>query len=555
MQAETTNCQNCKNAFIIEAQDFDFYKKIDVPPPTWCPACRLMRRLAFRNERYLYKKSCGLCGKSVMTTYAPNSPYTIYCDACWWSDKWDAVSYGQVYDPNRSFFEQFEELSKKVPHQPVFNLHTTLVNSEYTNLVTNLKNCYLIFNSDYDENCAYGTEVESSKDCFDCLMVDSCELSYESVNCQKCYRVMYSLDSEACSDVWFSKNCVGSSNCFGCINLRNKKYHIWNEPYSEEEYHKKVKEILSSETLETLIKKRDEFARQFPVKYFHGRQNQNISGDYIYNSKNTHDSYIVTGGEDNRYCMWLLVPPVKDCMDFTEFGDGAELMYETITSGIGSSRVKFSRQCSVNDREVEYSLYSRSSHDLFGCVSLQKKEYCILNKEYSKEEYEKLRTQIVEDMKRRGEYGEFFPIATSQFAYNESSAFEHFPMTREEVLKKGWQWCDPEKRDITIGGDILGCAHEGACEHHCTTGFRVIDSERNFLERFQLPLPRLCPNCRHYDRLQYRNPVRLWSRSCMCTKPSHTHRGGSCPNNFKTSYAPNRPEIVYCEQCYQIEVV
>ena len=35
----------------------------------------------------------------------------------------------------------------------------------------------------------------------------------------------------------------------------------------------------------------------------------------------------------------------------------------------------------------------------------------------------------------------------------------------------------------------------------------------------------------------------------------HSHHKGKCPNEFETSYAPDRPEIVYCEQCYQAEVI
>jgi len=53
-------------------------------------------------------------------------------------------------------------------------------------------------------------------------------------------------------------------------------------------------------------------------------------------------------------------------------------------------------------------------------------------------------------------------------------------------------------------------------------------------------------NGKIYHRpLKFRNPLRLWTRQCM--------REG-CPNTFETSYAPDRPEIVYCEQCYLKEV-
>jgi len=68
-----------------------------------------------------------------------------------------------------------------------------------------------------------------------------------------------------------------------------------------------------------------------------------------------------------------------------------------------------------------------------------------------------------------------------------------------------------------------------------------------------LPLPRLCPNCRHYQRLAQRNPLKLWHRQCMCKKENHEHNG-KCEVEFETSYAPERPEIIYCERCYQQEV-
>ena len=35
----------------------------------------------------------------------------------------------------------------------------------------------------------------------------------------------------------------------------------------------------------------------------------------------------------------------------------------------------------------------------------------------------------------------------------------------------------------------------------------------------------------------------------------HHKKEEPCPNEFETTYAPERPEIVYCEQCYLREVV
>ncbi|MBI5732459.1 hypothetical protein HY967_00665, partial [Candidatus Jorgensenbacteria bacterium] len=302
MNQETKTCQNCKNSFAIESIDFAFYEKVGVPPPTFCPTCRLQRRLSFRNELSLYRRKCDLCKKDMFSMYRPDSPFTIYCPQCWYSDKWDPLDYGKEYDINKPFFVQFKELMEKTPVPALYNFYETLVNSDYTNLVSNLKNCYLLFNSDYNENCMYGVEVESSRDCVNNLAIDNCELSAGNVNCQKCQRTYFSVDCEGCNNVWFSKNCTGFTDCFGCVNLRNKSYRIFNEPYSKEEYLKKTAEFKTESLAGTKRAKRmaKELWLKHPVKFIHGRFNTNVSGDYIYHSKDVRDTYIATESQNCR---------------------------------------------------------------------------------------------------------------------------------------------------------------------------------------------------------------------------------------------------------------
>ncbi len=92
------------------------------------------------------------------------------------------------------------------------------------------------------------------------------------------------------------------------------------------------------------------------------------------------------------------------------------------------------------------------------------------------------------------------------------------------------------------------------CKEKCATAFRIINPELQFYRRLKVPLPTLCPNCRHYQRMQQRSPAKLWHRKCMCDK-KHPHHEEKCLNEFETSYAPDRKEIVYCEQCYNAAVV
>jgi len=82
MNSEVKNCQNCKKDFTVEPEDFKFYEKIRVPPPTFCPYCRMIRRMTFANLSSFYKRPCEKCGKQTICLYAPENPNHMYCNDC-----------------------------------------------------------------------------------------------------------------------------------------------------------------------------------------------------------------------------------------------------------------------------------------------------------------------------------------------------------------------------------------------------------------------------------------------------------------------------------------
>ena len=554
MESETRNCQNCKNQFTIEPDDFEFCKKVNVPTPTFCPDCRLQRRLSFRNERILYKRACDLCKKEVISVYHPGGENTVYCQQCWYSDGWDPLEHGKEYDFSKPFFEQFQELSKAVARPSLINSNS--VNSEYTHLAADSKDCYLLFESSNNERCNHSYWMQQSKDCLDCAFVNNSELCYETFVAWNCYKVFFSKECRDCTDGYFLQDCVGLTNCYGCVGLRQKQYHIFNKPYSKEEYFKvleeKKQQIKDGKVAELVQEFKDFVAGQIN-KYASIQKSVNSTGNYLLNTKNCISCFHGYEAENCKYGyhVWR---NSKDNMDVCTVGRDAEMVYEATNCGVGAYNIKFSNQSWGGNSDLTYCDACQGSSNLFGCVSLRSKNYCILNKQYTKEEYEALVPKIIEHMKSTGEYGEFFPTKLSLFSYNETSAQDHFPLSKEQALAQGFLWKDQEEKNVTIGGDILACAHEGKCTDHCTIGFKVIKAELDFYEKMQLPIPKLCPNCRHYARLAQRNPLKLWHRQCMCDK-SHPQHAGKCPNEFETSYAPDRNEIIYCEQCYQAEVV
>ena len=580
-KSENRICQNCKKDFIIEPDDFGFYEKIKVPPPTFCPECRLKRRLYHYNKRALYKRLCAFCKKETFSMYNENEQITVYCNTCWWSDAWDPFSYARTYDFSRTFFEQIKEMLKEVPWMALGVEQPTMVNSPYCNGAGRLKNAYLVFFGDMVEDSSYCDTCTNIKNCLDCYMTYESEHCYECVDIRKCYRIFYSTDCEESYDIYFSKNLVGCSNCFGCINLRNKNYCIFNEQYSKEEYDKKIVNLIdfSNKDVGTILKETYKDSLKYPQKYMHGKQNIGVTGDYVSYSKNSKTIYQSNGVEDSKYCFLNYLSPTKDCYDYCFYGENAIEVYETIKSGTNLNHVLFSNGCFPEGHFLEYCHYCIGCHNIFGCIGLRNKEYCIFNKQYSKEEYFELREKIIKHMNEMPyvnfagieyKYGEFFPIEFSPFTYNESIIQEIFPCSENEALSEGFSWREKKVRnyiitiknieipknikeaDESIINEIIECAH---FSDTCTDDFRITKEEIKFYKKMNIPLPRFCPNCRHEKRLKIRNTMKLWTRNCMCDKENHhNHSGAKCDEKFETTYSPDRPEIIYCEKCYQQEV-
>lgn len=589
MEKEAKNCQNCKGQFTIESEDFDFYKKMDVPPPTWCSRCRMIRRQLFRNERSLYKGSCALCGKGIISMYAPEKKYTVYCTDCFASDKWDPLSYGRGYDFSKPFFTQLEELLRAVPRRGLYQDFAT--NSDYINMAVYVNNSYLCFGGHHYEDSQYSAQDFYLTGCTDVDFSMKSEFCYDSIHLRRCSRVYSSSYSEDCVDSSFLFGCRNCHDCVGCTNLRNASYCILNEQYSKEEYEKKLKELnLGSRAGREKFK--EEFLSKtflYPRKYAWVRNAVNSTGDDLEQVKECISCFSVAESENCRYAFFMATG-TKDSYDLDHVGLGSESVYE-LHSAFGASGVAFSNRVYYS-HDVYYSDDCYNSAYLFGCVSMKKKEYCILNRQYSKEEYERLVPKIREHMNAdvyretngiEYRYGEFFPVSIMPFAYNETVAQEYFPLTKETALAQGFRWRDPEQKNhnVTVEGeklpddivhatdavlgDIVGCSHKGSCKDQCTVAFRFIPQELQFYRKAGVPLPEFCPNCRHGERLRGIAPTQLIPRSCKCAGDTaeenpyrntarHFHGDSHCSNEFETPFSIDRPEIVYCEQCYQAEV-
>ena len=540
-----TICTQCKSPFQITEQDRAFYQKIDIPDPQMCPRCRMQRRLMFRNFFNLYHRKCDLTGKNIISMYDDDAPFPVYEMKEWWSDKWSGLDYSQEVDLDRSIFEQIKAVHLKTPRMSIVN--TQCENTDYCNLSFSSRNCYLVFGNVFNEDCCYGHIVWQSKNCFDCLYTYRSEHCYECTDCVQCFGIAFSQGCENCSDSKFLKDCTSCRNCFGCVGLKNKEYRIFNKEYTKEEYEKKIKEFNSGniKLIEIATKRVQQLIGKHIVKHYHGINCENVTGDYLYNCKNTFDSYDAKNCEDIRYC--ATVESFNNSHDCNYSPDKTDWSYNCVA--ITGHAQKNCHNCTLYSANLDYCDNCYACKDCFGCAGLKNQKYCIFNKQYSKEEYVKLRDKLISKMKSDNEWGEFPRPDFSPFAYNETMANEYFPLTQQEVEKNGWRWKNKENdkplknAGYKIPDDIKNidddiCEKVLICEK---TGkhYKIIPKELEFLRTHNLPIPHLCWEDRHKERMKLRNPRILFDRKCA-----------KCSSVIQTTYSPDRLEKVYCEECY-----
>ena len=159
-------------------------------------------------------------------------------------------------------------------------------------------------------------------------------------------------------------------------------------------------------------------------------------------------------------------------------------------------------------------------------------------------------------MEKTGEWGQFYPLNSLPHAYNETAAGDRFPLSKAEALRMGFRWNDHQeepsavKRTIAADQlpDTIDDTPDDILEWAITSAssgrpFRIIKQELDFYRSMRLPVPRSHTIERHQQRMAERNPPQLWARACE-----------NCSKQMQTTYAPERPETVYCEECYLKEV-
>ncbi|MCB0318839.1 MAG: hypothetical protein KDD56_08785, partial [Bdellovibrionales bacterium] len=321
-----------------------------------------------------------------------------------------------------------------------------------------------------------------------------------------------------------------------------------------EEYNKHIELFNrgSYKQIKSLLKQVEEFYLNMPYPACDMNRNENCSGDFIYNSKNCNNCFTTVESED---CSFVFEGGRNfNSQDLYAVYDCSGLVYQAVNStGLyNSAFIIESHNCS----DSFYLMNCYQTKNSFGCVGTRNAEYCILNKQYNKDDYLTICKKIIEQFKESGTWGDFFPKKLSAFGYNETTAQLYFPLNKDQALSIGAWWEDYEKANKATAKTIksselpdhidqidLSLSEQTIICEDTNLPFRLSKPEIHLYKKFKLPIPRKHPNQRHLEMLKWRNQPDLYTRTCI-----------NCNKETPSSFSPERKEIVYCQDCFFNEV-
>ncbi len=527
-------CVQCSASFVVSTAYRRLLERVSpaiggesfpCPIPDLCPPCREQRRLIFRNERVLYRRSCSHTGKPLVSVYPAASPYTVYDPAVWWGDEFDATGYGRDIDFTRPFFAQFGELLRAVPKLGIH--HAKSENCAYTNYSAENKNCYLVVGGLEAEDCYYSYRIFYSRRIVDCYDLYRCELCYECTDSSDLYGCRWSRACHSSSDLTLCSDLIGCTSCFGCSELRNTRFCIFNESVPEHDYARRVEELLAD--FPSALQRYEDLCRSIPQRANYRRNCESCTGDYLigckdcencFTFKNSRECFCAGTGENNT-----------DCAD-TNFTDNCELQF--FSSNLEKNYSVLYSVLIWYSHDIRYSHTCMNSSSLFGCTGMKRNSFCILNRQYTEGEYYRLARRLAAHMRDTGEWGSFFPAELSPFSYWETVAHDYYPLDETAAHAAGFRWeRDTREREVSQAGG----GQSPACGE-CGKPFRIIDAEGAFYETLALPTPSRCPACRHRRRMGDKFPRRPSVRACS-----------QCGVATETLRSSERYPLIVCERC------
>ena len=345
-----------------------------------------------------------------------------------------------------SFFSNLENFFQETPKTSLISYRT----NENCNFADNIfwwKNIYLSFSCwENAENILYSYWVYDNvvNVCNSVSICSNSQNIYCSTDCLNSTNIFFSKFINNCHELRFCSDTTWCNNCIMCDNIENQSYCINNKKLSKEDYEKEKKEILSKKEMFLF------WYKNIKAEW-KSYNTDNCTGKRIINCSNIENWLIVSNstiGRNDFMLSWI-----DNCSysyDCFQAGHNTQYMYAVANVWTFSEHL----YCSVwiDDRcsHIYYSFLLRSCSYCIWCYWLQNKSFCILNKQYTKEERYELANKIFEKMDQDWSLWKFFPPSMNPFYFNDTVAYLiDDTFTKEEVTKEGYLW-----REEKIAVDI-----------------------------------------------------------------------------------------------------
>lgn len=291
------------------------------------------------------------------------------------------------------FFSELQRLILSKPKLPLVVINCD--NCEFCNEVYSSKNLFYCFDTYETSDSFYLFDSFMCASCGDCDYAAESELCYECVDPYKAFNCDYIEYCDNIRDSSYCYNCTGS-NLFGCVNLDNKSFCIFNRQLTEAEYTEQVKKYkaLPPEKILAMV---GELKKRFPLTQTIGGNNENTTyGNYIHWDKNCYLCFDAAYDQDCGYLYDSF--HCRNSYDLTYVAKESDLTYQGVDSTTLFNCNYMMHTDSCQDSSYLFNCFNVKNS--LGCVGLKNQEYCILNRQLSKEEYEKISAQIMLELNK-----------------------------------------------------------------------------------------------------------------------------------------------------------
>lgn len=548
-------CPISGEKWMLTQKEIDLYKRFNVSPSKYSPLTRMKLINGYFAIFDVWYNKHAETGKPMISTTHPSTGIKVLSDEEWFTK--DCIDRGLEIKSDISIFDQIHELMLSVPLAASYNYVPAENSIAFISLGD--QNSYFVL-ACKSKHCFYSMNAYDAEDSAEVALANNVRNCYNIVHSARLYDCKFARESYDCIDCSFVFDCRNSEHCFGAVNQRNKKYIFFNEQLTKQEWEEKVQAIdLSS------YKVRQEYERRFKelMKEAVWPENFNVhsddsTGEYIDNSTNVQNSFnVVKGSRNLDYTSYVVSTPCNDCYYVSGLFGSSDSYYGI---GVGqSSGAKFTLSVCMNCIDVEYCSSCYDCENCFGCVGLRRKKFCILNTQYTEEEYWKKLDEIKSTMLDRGEYGDMPSMKFSTQYWNGSGATVLFGATKEECLKLGAIDVEPgadgaegaaidpkvirsieaipDKIDADNKKDQIGVPF---MDEVFGRRFAYLAPELDLYEKLKIASPRKHPTARMHDLYQEMNSALREVVQCA-----------ACEKEIEIAQNTHYPDRkIYCKPCY-----